>query len=202
MDGCTTKMIRSSITIACTEGRHYACGRKECPCRCHTKKMDDLNNRLLDYVRKSRANKIKAFSAVIIGGISLGIFVGIIGDAHKRVQLKAEQAIPTYRITAWDLFEHYSANEVKTDQELHGKRLVVTGRIVSIDKDFTGSVIVQFATISQFKNVTVHLHSGQENQAAVLVKGSEIVVKCDSSVLVLESPQLHNCTLLDGTDAQ
>src|SRR5690348_8474085 len=56
-------------------------------------------------------------------------------------------------VTAMELAKDYHANEVAADEKYKDKRLDVTGRVQSIDKDVFDNMVVHMATDNEFMAV-------------------------------------------------
>lgn len=140
---------------------------------------------------------------------AFGLMVAfIILNAHSRKRVEPQSqsvqaTTPTepaaepdlYKVSPYELLEKYEANEVKADREFHGKTLVVTGRIASIDKDFTDAVVIKFETGQMFTPVMAELVRGQEDEAAALVKGQRVTVQCSRARFIVGYPNLDECLL-------
>jgi hypothetical protein len=101
-----------------------------------------------------------------------------------------------FKISAADLYSEYDANEVAMDQKI-GKAIVeITGTISSIDKDFADDVVVHLATGDPFSSAGLTLVSSQKDLAASLVKGQDIVIRCDHVRRILSSPEGSDCTII------
>lgn len=105
--------------------------------------------------------------------------------------VKRETAMP---VSAATLFADYQANEVSADDSYKGRLLLVSGTVSGIDKDFTGDIVVRFATSNQFMPVDATLRSSEKGSAARLSKGSSITLTCKGSGMVIGRPQLSSCT--------
>lgn len=108
---------------------------------------------------------------------------------------KAEAA-PVLRTTARELFESYEANEVATDNQLKGNLVQVIGRVQSIDKDFTNSVVLRLATGNEFMSADMTLLDSQADKAAELSRGDTVLVQCPRVQRVMGSPMGRKCVLL------
>jgi hypothetical protein len=106
------------------------------------------------YVQAERSNGMKTFFAII--GVLALIFFGLVvlsvpGTMHPTSTQNAtgagNRAIPVAEtepralpVQAERLFLDYQRNEVAADQQYRGRRLLVTGMVTSVNKDFTDKV--------------------------------------------------------------
>lgn len=102
------------------------------------------------------------------------------------------RAVP---VSATQLFADYQGNEVSADDKYKGKKLLVSGSIASVDKDFTGSIIVRLRTSNQFMPVDATLEDSEKAKAGKLTKGESTTVRCEGNGMVLGRPQLGDCTI-------
>ena len=100
-------------------------------------------------------------------------------------------------VTAKDLWSAYDANEVAADEQYKGKRLIVTGKLQSIDKGILDDVVLKLRTKNQFLSVHATLRDSEKAAAAALKKGVTVKVRCIGDGLILGSPLLKKCRLLE-----
>jgi len=105
----------------------------------------------------------------------------------------AQQA-PT-PIDAAELFDAYQSNEVAADDRFKGRMLAVRGTVQSIDKDFTGDIVVRLATSNQFMPVDATLKAAEKSSAARLAKGTTVQLTCKGRGMVIGRPQLAGCSV-------
>lgn len=108
---------------------------------------------------------------------------------------------PAISVSAVDLHNEYSANEVAADDRYKGKKLQVSGMIHSIDKDAFDNIIVRLATNNQFQSAMATMEDNQKSAAAQLSKNQNVVVECKGGGLIIGSPVLRDCTLVSNTPA-
>ena len=101
---------------------------------------------------------------------------------------------PAFVTTPADLYRAYSTNEVATDQALAGKVIQFTAPVKSIDKDFTDSAVLTFATGDDFNNLQATLKNSDKAAAAQLTPGQVVTVRCDSFKRIIDSPMGNDCT--------
>lgn len=115
------------------------------------------------------------------------------GNSTEESQL-GDQA-EAYRTTAVQLFRDYNANEVATDRKIGGAPVEVLGVVQSIDKDFTDSVVIRLATDNEFMPVGLTMEESQRQQAASLLKGNTILIRCKSVKRIVGTPQGDSCII-------
>lgn len=109
--------------------------------------------------------------------------------------------VPVVKVTPQQLYQSYTSNEVATDQALAGKVIQVTAPVKSIDKDFTDSAVLHFATGNEFGEMGVTLEDSQKAMAAQLSRGEVVTVQCKRMVRILTSPMGSDCVFVEGTKA-
>ena len=109
---------------------------------------------------------------------------------------------PAFVTTPADLYRAYSTNEVATDQALAGKVIQFTAPVKSIDKDFTDSAVLTFATGDDFNNLHATLKDNDKAAAAQLIPGQVVTVRCESFKRIIDSPMGNDCTfaVASGSD--
>lgn len=119
--------------------------------------------------------------------------------AATSTQQEAEQADHSAVVTATPsgLYQAYRSNEVATDQLLAGKIIQVTAPVKSIDKDFTDSAVLHFATGDEFGEMGVTLDDSQKPRAATLSRGQIVTVQCKKMQRILNSPMGNDCIFVD-----
>lgn len=94
------------------------------------------------------------------------------------------------------LWQDYEANEVAADNRYKGKRLRVTGRVRSVEKNLADAAVLDLAGGHPIFWTNATLDSAQTQQAATLTKGSQVVVECTGAGRMMRVPQLEECSLL------
>lgn len=89
-------------------------------------------------------------------------------------------------------------NEVAADNIFKGRDLIVSGTLSSIDKDFTGDVILQLESPNTFMGTRAHLEESEASKAASIRKGSKVALLCTGGGKIVGSPVLRDCTI-DGS---
>ncbi len=97
------------------------------------------------------------------------------------------------------LWRAYQANEVAADNRYKGRTLVVTGRVASVDKDFTDSIVLRLQSPNQFMTTMTDVDKEQAHVAAALRKGTPIELRCKGAGMIIGSPNLRDCWILSYT---
>lgn len=107
----------------------------------------------------------------------------------------AAPAPPPIEVTARQLLEDYSANEVAGDNKYKGRTLLVTGRVDEIAKDVFGSVVLYLQTGETFNRVMATMAARDDSRFANLSKGQNVTLRCRGNGLLVGSPILDKCAL-------
>ena len=101
---------------------------------------------------------------------------------------------PPKEVSATALWNAYEANEATADAAYKNRFLLVTGRVLSIDKDFSADAIVHLeGGGNQFMGVRAYLNDDDQSSAIGLSKGQELSVNCVGSGKTVGSPVLKQC---------
>ncbi|MCL1030723.1 OB-fold putative lipoprotein [Serratia silvae] len=111
-------------------------------------------------------------------------------SSQKR-SAKPEKEI--FQTTANKLFNAYEENEVAIDEQMKGKLIAVTGIVQSIDKDFTGSVVIHLKTNNQFMPALMGMKNSQKGAAINLKKGQKVTIICERMSRIIGSPSGRSC---------
>lgn len=97
-------------------------------------------------------------------------------------------------VDAPNFWQEYEANEVSADDKYKGKLVIIQGRILSIQKDFTGSAYVELE-VSSASLTSIHagLTGNMMSEAAKFEKGQNVRLICTGSGQIMGSPVLSNC---------
>ena len=111
--------------------------------------------------------------------------------------LNAEE---TLRLTGIDLKttaeqydSDYVANEVAADQKYEGKKILLTGVIESINKDFKGDAYLVLKGNNPFMGVHAELNERGTAGASALAKDTAIQLVCDSGTRIIGSAVATSC---------
>jgi hypothetical protein len=114
-------------------------------------------------------------------------------SADAPVAPPAAEVHPAIKVTALQLLAEYNANEVAADIKYKRKPLQVSGRVASINKDFTDSIYIAIQGDSGLSNI--HASGFSVEQASIFKKNQSIVINCIGGGLVMLSPILKECSL-------
>jgi hypothetical protein len=109
---------------------------------------------------------------------------------------KAEQEEVILQTTAINLFNAYDENEVATDEKIKGAIIEITGFVQSIDKDFTGSIIINLETNNEYMPVRLTMEKSEKEIAMNLRKGKKIKARCKRVSRMMGAPNGSKCTFV------
>lgn len=98
-----------------------------------------------------------------------------------------------YRTTAIALMKMYDENEVAADEKIGGRKVEVKGIVQSIDKDFSGSVVVLLQSGNEFMPARFGMEETEKNKAASLRKGQTVSILCEKMMFFMGSPSGGRC---------
>lgn len=134
-----------------------------------------------DYGRRPSAHDIAAVDG---GGAS----------QHNDSPARQAEVVEVFRTTAAQLHADYEANEVAADERMKGKLVEVSGRVMSIEKDFTDAIVVQLRTDNQFIGARMRMDDSQKSVAMNLQKGAQVTVVCKRMARIIGTPAGSACT--------
>ena len=117
---------------------------------------------------------------------------------------------PLLGVTAEQAFKKYAANEVAADQELKGKYVGVSGKVLEISKDWRNGVVLTLrGGPGLMDRVQLRLYERQvssvsatlimsrkvEEVAAKLKVGQQVEAECKGAGMVLKTPVFRECLL-------
>jgi hypothetical protein len=199
----TGDSIEKVLRAPCAEGRHYACGYKDCSCDCHQKAEKP----------KKKAGwagcglLILAALLVVIGLVTLGErssppkswaeLTGTTTAKHSepRQQTKLQWVRPSQIVGA------YENNEIAADRYFKDRKLAIKGTVRSISKDVLGSPFVTLTddSISGFRLVQASFSRDDEGSLADLRPGQRLVVACTVKGLMI-NVLLDDCRIPDNSE--
>ncbi|MGH7509745.1 MAG: OB-fold protein [Gemmatimonadales bacterium] len=120
------------------------------------------------------------------------------GSKEKSGQLAAPvlSADGLLSVGAVRLWRDYEENEVAADTRYKGKRLRVTGTVLSIERDLEGRPVLHLLSGNPIFLTTATLDRADLPAAAQLKKGDQVVVRCIGAGREMRMPQLERCLLL------
>jgi hypothetical protein len=87
----------------------------------------------------------------------------------------------------------YDANEVVADEKYKGKKLAVTGKVKSIEKDYADDIIVRLITDKTYDYIMAY--GIPANAAKSLSKGQLVTITCRGNGMTMGNPKLNSCIL-------
>lgn len=120
------------------------------------------------------------------------------GDASVTQQIAAQKLGINVRVSSKQLSTDYDANEIAGDQKYKSSdAIVVTGRVESISKDFTGSPYIALTGHQMFQGVQAKFDDKYSGSLASYKKGMNAEFVCKVSGKIVTSVMLKNCKTLD-----
>jgi len=101
------------------------------------------------------------------------------------------------RLTASQLFAAYHENEIAADNQFKGKSLAVTGSLDSINKDIFNNGYLVLHDGNEFEGVHATLTDDSMKSAGRLSPGQEITLICTGQGMIVGSPVLKECDMVD-----
>jgi hypothetical protein len=99
-----------------------------------------------------------------------------------------------YSVSSLQLAREYSDNEVAADAKYKRKLLLISGRIKSINKDFSDSAYLSLPGIDDFSQVQAHLDDEGATDAASYKRNASVMLVCTGAGMIIQSPMLRDCT--------
>ena len=127
-------------------------------------------------------------------GLMPGLAAGLTNpEPSTRTKSAAGSSESVYRTSAKSLAAMYDENEVAADEKIAGRKVEVTGVVQSIDKDFTGSVVVLLAGNNDFMPARFGMEETEKSKAASLRKGQTTTILCERMTFLMGSPSGRSC---------
>lgn len=114
-------------------------------------------------------------------------------SAESAAEPKEERSAPTIQISAMSLYKAYDENEVAADEQYKGKRLLISGTVTSIDKDFLDNIVLVLKGPNQFMGTHATLEKSEKSGASSLHKGDSVTLACTCKGRIVGSPSLGDC---------
>lgn len=146
---------------------------------------------------------------LVLGGLLLLILIigAISGDPNDETvapggadQSASEAANvasePPLKVTAGQLYSAYAANEAAAQEQYGSRPLEVSGKVDSIDLDFSDNPDVLLATGNEYETARASLTEASRPRAASLSKGQAITLLCQDVGEVIGTPMLKDCDIL------
>jgi MFS superfamily sulfate permease-like transporter len=100
-------------------------------------------------------------------------------------------------VDAPHLSADYAANEVRADEKYKVGKILVSGTVSEISKDFVGDPYVTLGGNELFHDVQAHFADGDEEALASLTKGQKVTFVCEVSEQVVTEVMFHNCATIE-----
>lgn len=217
----TTYMPAAPVQDACLEGCHYACGAKECSCNCHqhAQQKAQQKRRTVGFItvlalvigavllvatiltsksttvsaRKLNQAAVKFVTSLIVDDIRTGLSgqKSIIAETADDDPLK--WIAVDRKVTAKEYEAAYSANKIAADNEFKGKRIMLSGAIDSIEKDFSEAGFLTLRGSEPLLGVHAELSKDSMREAASFKRGQKVELICRGVGRVASVAVLENC---------
>ncbi|MBF0106914.1 MAG: SEL1-like repeat protein [Deltaproteobacteria bacterium] len=130
--------------------------------------------------------------------ISYMINEEVSGLARGADTLYEEMIEDTIRfVTSVDVAKEYEKNQVAADQKYFKKRLIVSGKIKSINSGLDNSPYVLLQGNHSLMDPQAHFDDSQTQKVALLKKGEDLVLACEGNGAVIGVPMFANCIFKD-----
>ena len=141
------------------------------------------------------------FSKHIISIISLACFLlMIVGSENDTTTAEATKSLagPAIKITAEQLQEEFKNNEIRAVRKYKDKVVEVTGKIYGFDSGFTDTAVkLTLEAGGGWSNVMCDFPKDQADNIFDLNKGDYITVKGICTGVIMGSPTMDNCILVN-----
>ncbi len=94
---------------------------------------------------------------------------------------KVQSQVPSYTLSANQLYGEYNSNEVAADSKYKGKTVIVTGTIQNIGKDIMDDAYIVIGGGGFLDGVQCTFTKGEQSSVARLSKGQQVRVKGEVS---------------------
>jgi hypothetical protein len=100
-----------------------------------------------------------------------------------------------YRTTAAELYRDYNHDAVGTQQRIGARRIVVTGVVVDVSKDYLGQNLVLLDAGNGISTADMTLIPDRNALAVELQRGQQVSLVCDQMQRYSDSPTGTDCSL-------
>jgi hypothetical protein len=147
--------------------------------------------------RTKRHRALKAFAS-ITGVLMVFAIAGLmVGGSNNSVpnapDVPSTPTVVPMQVTALELAQAYSANEVDAQIAFGNKVLNVTGTISGVEFDSFGDPVVKMIGVDQFLPVQASFENGYEGNLRALTRGQRITLQCSSITEIISEPLLSDC---------
>lgn len=161
----------------------------------------------IGFLTMRESNKSAARPNAALNQPAVDLASYLIMDDIQAVLLKNQNAItatPTKDLLGWAELDWeisareydaaYEANEIAADKDFKGKKILLSGTIDSIEKDFTDSGIIMLRG-SGLMGVRAQLSKQSTEKAASFSKGQHLYLVCNGGGRVVSIANLDDCEL-------
>jgi hypothetical protein len=119
------------------------------------------------------------------------------GESLLSVEQALELSGIAYKVTSDQYSNDFNENEIAADNKYKDKRILIVGKIDSINKDIAGRGYLSLKTGGRFNwGMQAHLSLVGEEEAASLKRGDTVYLVCDPAMKIGPIPGAKNCTQL------
>jgi len=111
---------------------------------------------------------------------------------EQKAEVKAEDQ--PIAVTSAAYYKKYQENEVAADNLYKGKKILITGKIESINKDIGDDVYVSLSANDEMLS-DVQCHLSEPGKAAELKKGQTVTIMGTGEGMIISIPQLKDCSI-------
>lgn len=124
-------------------------------------------------------------------------FIGYLSQSGQQSSVPGAQDAPapvvTLAVTALELAQAYTANEVSAQKQYGEKTLDVTGIVTGIRLDMFNNPVIDIAGTNEFLPVQASFDKSFADRLTSISKGQRVTVRCTSITSVLTTPMLSEC---------
>lgn len=149
----------------------------------------------------------RVFRALLIAaaGLLLCVFAVALYETRPTTasdNVKPAQALSYVHVSAVQYAAAYHQNEVGADRSYKGKKVFITGRVRSINKDIGGTANLELGGGGSFDVVVASLNALADDWAAGLKRGDSVTLLCVGSGQLLNAIMLSDCMNTDFTGVE
>lgn len=117
-------------------------------------------------------------------------------SAEPTMQSAPQKPTPPLRISAAQLYSEFDQNAVAANDEFAGRRLEVSGKVLSVDKEARGLLRLRIG-VDQYglHDIAADLPDASEATIAQLKKGHSVTLLCTDVHRALGSVTLDKCSI-------
>ena len=156
-------------------------------------------SRCADTQLQGGKNKILFPSLLIVPLLALVWLIARQSPAPRMPVTKVERSLQpaVYRTTAVELYRDYNSDAAATQARIGPRRIVVTGILVALSKDYLGQNLVLLDAGNGISTAAMTLATNQNALAVQLRAGQTIAVSCEEMARYSDAPSGSNCILIE-----